>query len=248
MIDERAAELLSEIDESVKRFKALQRVIPNPKTLSSKLRKLIALGLLEKEEGVYHLTSKGRKALLYVQELQRILRPQPTISVERIPHRFFRPYLKRFAVKLLDRHEDDLTGVLLFGSVARGDWNKDSDIDLLIVLREFESSRIETLRELTALRAELRESSEYKECVSKGYFPIVQVYPLEREEAKRFRRMYLDALTEGIIIFERDSFLRDLISAFKERLRELGAKRIDIPSVGHYWVLGDLKAGEVLEL
>lgn len=248
MIDEKAAKLLLALERGTQRFGALQEEVPNPRTLSSKLKALIRLGLVEKRGGLYRLNDRGEKALFHVRELQRIISPLPPISVEKIPHPAFRPYIGRFCEKLLERYGDNLIGLLLFGSVARGDWDKDSDIDLLIVLKRFERSKRAALREIIELRKELRGSQEYKDSVSMGYYPVVEVYPLEAEDAKRFRRMYLDALTEGIVVFERELFLTELIGRFQERLRDIGARRIEIPSVGHYWVLGDLKAGEVLEL
>ncbi|MFQ6106354.1 MAG: nucleotidyltransferase domain-containing protein [Thermoplasmata archaeon] len=241
MIDRMSAQLLQALGRGRMRFRSLQRIVPNPRTLSAKLKGLVELGLVKKEDG-YCLTPGGERALPHVKELERILRPQPRVTVERVPHDLFRPYLKRFAGELVRRF--DVTGVLLFGSVARGDWSRDSDIDLLVILEEGR----EALKVITALRAELRSSPEYKECVSKDHYPVVQVYPIARSDARRFRRMYLDALTEGIILFERDSFLSDLIAEFKERLRELGARRIDIPSTGHYWILGDIEAGKVVDL
>lgn len=248
MIDEKAAKLLLALERGTQRFGALQEDVPNPRTLSSKLKALIRLGLVEKKGGLYDLSTAGKRALPHVEELQRIINPLPPISVEKIPHQAFRPYIRRFCEKLLERYGTDLIGLLLFGSVARGDWDKDSDIDLLIVLKRFEKSKRATLREIIDLRRELRGSQEYRDCVSMGYYPTVETYPLEMEEARRFRRMYLDALTEGTVIFERESFLTELIGRFEERLRDIGARRIEIPSVGHYWVLGDIKAGEVLEL
>ncbi len=248
MIDEKAAKLLLALERGTQRFGALQEEVPNPRTLSSKLKALIQLGLVEKRGGLYRLNDRGEKALFHVRELQEIISPLPPISVEKIPHPAFRAYVRRFCEKLLEWHGDNLIGLLLFGSVARGDWDKDSDIDLLIVLRKLQKSKRDTLRDIIELRRELRGSQEYKDCVSMGYYPTVEVYPLEMEEAKRFRRMYLDALTEGTVIFERESFLTELIGRFEERLRDIGARRIEIPSVGHYWVLGDIKAGEVLEL
>lgn len=248
MIDQKVAKLLLALEKGTQRFGTLQQAVPNPRTLSSKLKHLIRLGLVEKREGLYGLSTAGKRALPHVEELQRIITPLPPISVEKIPHQAFRPYIGRFCEKLLERYGDNLIGLLLFGSVARGDWDKDSDIDLLIVLRKVQKSKRDTLREIIELRRELRGSQEYRDSVSMGYYPTVEAYPLEMEEAKRFRRMYLDALTEGFVVFERESFLTELIGRFEERLRDIGARRIDIPSVGHYWILGDISAGEVLEL
>lgn len=248
MIDEKALALLFALSEGSQRFGTLQRTVKNPRTLSSKLKALTDMGLVERRQGVYELTGKGRKALVHLRQLRRIVGSQAEISVERIPHDAFRPYIRRFCEALVERLQDNLMGLLVFGSIARGDWDGDSDVDLLIVLRRFEGTRREMLGEIIEIRKELRISREYKECVSRGFYPTVEVYPLEADEARKFRRMYLDALTEGVIVFERESFLTNLTRDFKERLREIGARRIEIPSVGHYWTLGNMRAGEVLDL
>ena len=231
-----------------RRFSHLQDVVKNPRTLSSKLSHLVDLRLVEKSGGLYTLTKRGEKATRLLVELRDILKTQPPIDVERVPHSLYRPLLRRLCEELLLRFGEDLVGVLLFGSVARPDWTRESDIDLLVVLRRPKWDRREALRELLDVRRALRETSEYKRAMERGYYPTLEFYPLEVEEARRFRRLYLDALTEGIVLFERESFLSNLIKSFKKRLVELGSRRIEVSGVGHYWVLGDIEAGEVLEL
>ena len=248
MIDNKAAKVMIALKGGKARFTTLQADVRNPRTLSSKLKNMIRLGLVSKEGGLYTLTGKGERALHHLEKLSQVLTPSPPVSVERIPHDAFKGYISRFCEELLVRYGDDIMGLLVFGSVARGDWNEDSDIDLLIVLREFGKSRRDVLRDMNDLRGEMRESKEYKECVSAGQYPILEIYPVESDDAGRFRRMYLDALTEGIVVFERENILSDLIERFKERLKEMGARRIEIPTKGHYWVLGELEAGEVLDL
>ncbi|MFQ5884676.1 MAG: nucleotidyltransferase domain-containing protein [Thermoplasmata archaeon] len=246
MIDNKASKVMTALKEGKARFTTLQRSVRNPRTLSSKLKYLTHLGLVKKEGGLYKLTEKGERALTHLEELSLMLHPSPPITVERIPHKAFRGYIRRFCEELLERYGKDLIGLLVFGSVARGDWDRDSDIDLLIVLREFGKSRSGVLSDMNDLRRELRESQEYKECVSVGQYPILEIYPVESGDAGRFRRMYLDALTEGIVVLEREGFLSELIKRFKERLKEIGARRIEIPTKGHYWILGDLEADSEL--
>ena len=43
--------------------------------------------------------------------------------------------IKDFKKQLSDKLEDDLVSVQLFGSKARGDFHKESDIDILVVLK-----------------------------------------------------------------------------------------------------------------
>ncbi|MEW6482711.1 MAG: nucleotidyltransferase domain-containing protein [bacterium] len=44
--------------------------------------------------------------------------------------------IERFAEKIKDSLADNIVSIELFGSKARGDFNKESDIDLLIVVNE----------------------------------------------------------------------------------------------------------------
>jgi len=248
-MDKAASQLLKAMcDKGPLRFTTLQETVGNPRTLSKKLAELVVLGLVAKADRLYSLTEKGNDIADMVMRLEDRLAPSPEIDVERVPHAAYRKVLRRFCGLLLRRYGERLRGVLLFGSVARGDWDESSDMDLLLVLDSLDGGRRGVLREVLKLEAELRGTREHVEAVAKGFFPSIEVYPLAADDAKHFRRLYLDALTEGIVLFERDGFLHRLIEAFKKRLKELGSRRIELPGVGHYWVVADLKPGEAIEL
>jgi predicted nucleotidyltransferase len=55
-----------------------------------------------------------------------------------------------FLHRLCDFLGDDLCQLWLFGSKARGDFHEDSDIDLLVVLRDLNSERRGIIRRLAA--------------------------------------------------------------------------------------------------
>ena len=44
-------------------------------------------------------------------------------------------WLKRFRDTVATKHADAVKDIVLFGSKARGDWNEDSDIDVLLIVR-----------------------------------------------------------------------------------------------------------------
>ena len=46
--------------------------------------------------------------------------------------------LKDFKSRLEKKYEDNLANLILFGSTARGEWDDGSDIDVLVVLHDFE--------------------------------------------------------------------------------------------------------------
>ncbi|MBS7626795.1 nucleotidyltransferase domain-containing protein [Candidatus Bathyarchaeota archaeon] len=247
-----ANKILEELsDRGPLRFKELLRVVRNPRTLSKKLRQLSSLSLINSEEGVYRLTEKGMKAAELTLRLRKLLEgPQAEAkNIERIPHRLYGELLRRYFHILWENYQERLLGVAVFGSVARGDWNLDSDIDLMIVAQGWDGKPIwERMRELINLKEGLKQTDEYRNSLKSGYRPIIQHYPIDAKEASKFHRIYLDACIDSIIIYEKERFLTNLMEKVKERLVSLKAKRLTTPSGRHYWVLPEIKAGEASQL
>jgi predicted nucleotidyltransferase len=221
------------------RFSSLLTAVRNRRTLSAKLRQLQEAGWVAKGDDGYRLTARGEKSASLLQELEALQGPAAEPDVDRVPHPYYRPVLKVLAERLLDRFGEQLLGLLLFGSVARGDWTEDSDIDLLVLLEAYPDGTKGALGALLKVRKSLRGTPEYRRAFRSGFVPTVTFYPVDLEDSSRFRRMYLDAFTEGLILYERDGALTALLDRFREALREAGAVRVDRPGVGHYWVLED---------
>jgi len=221
------------------RFSDLRRVVGNPRTLSRKLAALMELGLVERRGRLYGLTERGIEVLgLLSRALELIGEPQPRIDVDRIPHRVYAPLIERYVRMLLERYSERLLGVVLFGSVARGDWRRDSDIDLMVVVDGWEGKPVwERLRELYEVRERLRGTEEYRRALKAGYIPVIQHYPLSRGEALKFRMAYLDVLLDGIVVYERGGFVSEVFRSLRERLSRQGAVRVQRPDGSHYWVL-----------
>jgi len=55
--------------------------------------------------------------------------------------------LKKYTQTIIDLSNGRIQSVILFGSVARGEWTKDSDIDILAIVAEKENDIIPILRE-----------------------------------------------------------------------------------------------------
>lgn len=233
------------------RFKDLKSVVSNPSTLAGKLRKLRSLGLIEAKNGFYELTNKGLEASRLLEDLRRVLySSEPSVgNVERIPHHHYAPVVRKYCELLRDLLGERLMSIMLFGSIARGDWDRGSDIDVLIVAEGWDDKPAwARIKELRRAKEALEESPEYSEALRTGYWPIVQNYPLSVEEAKGFNRIYLDAVIDGIILYDRDGFLSRVLQSLRKRLGEMGSIRITLPDKRFYWVLKDVKAGEVITL
>ncbi len=108
------------------------------------------------DDGIYKLTEKGLKISRILEELSRSLR-SPAFNVkniEKIPHRCFAPVIEKYCGILGKLLGDRLVSVMLFGSVARGEWDRDSDIDILVIVEGWNSAPVwERVKELRRERA-----------------------------------------------------------------------------------------------
>lgn len=101
--------------------------------------------------------------------------------------------LERFLEDLLERRGEEIEFVVLFGSMARGDWSVGSDYDLLIGLRGDGGKRfIDRLLDFAP-----REGN-------------IEVFPYSRSEWQRmfaeFHPLLLEALDHGIVLWDRGAF------------------------------------------
>ena len=158
----------------------------------------------------------------------------------------YRTVLTKLVESLLKKFGDDLISVVLYGSVARGEARPDSDIDLIIVIKNLPKSKfkrqdlfIEIENELEPLINELQERGYYID-----FSPILKTL----EEAQKITPLYLDLIYDAVILFDRDNFFQTILSRLKAKLQELGAERIRFGKKW-YWVLKkDYKFGEVIKI
>ncbi len=234
------------------RFSDLKLAVNNPRTLSRKIKFLLNNELLVKDRLGYKITDKGLKVLNHMKEILNIIEVQnesKILNIDRIPHKYYAPLIKRYSRLLLEHFNNRLISIVLFGSISRGDWNKNSDIDLLIIVNNWDEIPIwKRLRELYEVRSKLRETIEYKFAVKAGYIPIIQHYPLSRREALNFHRLYLDIVLDGIIIYDKDKFFSKIINSLKNKLVKYNARRIYKPNGKYYWIIKEIRAGEVYKL
>ena len=138
-----------------------------------------------------------------------------------------------------------LVSLVLFGSYARGDYTRESDIDLLVVLEEFED-RLEVHRLLD------RVEELSKPCLeglrSLGYLATLSPVVLSRSQASVARPLYLDLVFDYEVLYDREGFITSVLEKLRAKLDECGAER---RFIGRRWVVvlkRDFKFGEVVEL
>ncbi|MGA7923185.1 MAG: nucleotidyltransferase domain-containing protein, partial [Thermoplasmata archaeon] len=171
--DRKIASVLSALSLGPLHFTALRTTLSNPRTLSLKLHELNALGWIAQNGREYRLTPVGERAGQLMAELLALSQTRDEIRVDRIPHPSFVPIIRWVVEKLRDQFSTMIRGILVFGSVARGDWSADSDIDLLILVSGA-GPEIEVVREgLLDIQRDLRLTPWYRNARRVGLFPVI---------------------------------------------------------------------------
>jgi len=144
---------------------------------------------------------------------------------------------------------DNLISAVVFGSVARGRADLGSDTDVILVASNMPRSLSERMGILANLLVEFSKTQTCEELNRKGLNTWVQFHPLTMEEAELHRPIYLDVVEDGIIIYDRNDFMKRVMEGFKSKLEALGAKRIFLEDGSWYWDLKpSIKRGEFVEV
>ena len=68
------------------------------------------------------------------------------------------------------------------------------------------------------------------------------------DEARFCSPLYLDLVEDGMLV-DRGDFFRDVLDGLRERMRQLGSRRVFLGDGSWYWDLKpDFRFGEVVEL
>jgi len=100
--------------------------------------------------------------------------------------------IKEFKELLKVVHEDNLKAVILYGSMARGDFDNESDIDVLVVLNEI-PDYVEELDKTFQVQYELGMKYNYD-------FIISCVLTTSKDYETKFEPLFLNIRREGISI------------------------------------------------
>jgi predicted nucleotidyltransferase len=158
--------------------------------------------------------------------------------------------LERFLELLKETFGDSLVSLVLYGSVARGDAKADSDIDLLLILRDPPDNYHRRLDQVLAVQSDLEREEVYKRVKERLEIePFLSHIILSNEEADENRYIYLDMVEDAKILYDRDNFFARRLKLIRERLKELHSKRVWLADGTWYWDLKpDLELGEVFTL
>ena len=155
--------------------------------------------------------------------------------------------IEKLLEKLKEYYGERLISVGIFGSVARGKFRPDSDIDVLIVVSKLPLGRRARIEEFienieTPLEKKLTKSLKIK------YLPEISPVIKTPEEVEKGSPIFLDMTEEALILYDKNLFLKNYLNKLKKQLSALGAKKV-FTRGGWYWILkSDYKPGDVIEL
>lgn len=139
-----------------------------------------------------------------------------------------------------------LVSVAVFGSVGRGTPRPDSDIDLLVVADPLPDGRMRRVEELEGVERRMEEplATARRAGVETRLSPVFKT----PQEVQARSPLLLDLVHDARILVDRDGFLQVELQALRERLDELGARRIWRGNAWYWDLKPDYRPGEVFEL
>jgi len=142
-----------------------------------------------------------------------------------------------FIDSAIQKFGDNLLSAVLFGSVARGDNDAESDVDLLLVFKELPKSRLERGDMVDEARSSVEPLLEYLRGL--GFKPEVNTVALTAEEASKSKPLYLDLAEDAIVIVDKDY----LFTRVLDKEGEIERARVEEDLAGQEEVVLVIKAG-----
>lgn len=159
----------------------------------------------------------------------------------------FRKLERLLLSKIKAYYGSRLVSIVVFGSVGRGTQTFDSDLDLLIIAKDLPKGRIKRIREFELIEDKITpflKKLQQKEGIN-TYLSVVIKTP---EEAEKGSPLFLDMVEDAKILFDKDGFFEKILRTLRNRLRELGAKRIWKGNAWYWDLKPDYKPGEIFEI
>jgi len=157
------------------------------KSVDNAINILESLDLIQRRQ-------EGRQSLIQIKQAQIQKPDDPLLE---IPQREFRTPVREFLEEAKDRQGKNLVAVILFGSVARGEADRASDIDIQVIVKE---GLLEARRDLQEVRQGIGKTkfdgSRYE----------IQLLVESVESAESYGEKLQEIFSEGIQLYSTAKF------------------------------------------
>ena len=133
-------------------------------------------------------------------------------------------YLTQAVKKLVASLGDNLVGVVLYGSYARGEANEDSDVDLLVIARDLPERRYERSVFFQRNIQGIENAPD---------FSVLGKTPEEFESY--FPALYLDIGQDGIVLHDHDQYVAGKLKRIREIISQCGLVRERLDRHNMFW-------------
>jgi predicted nucleotidyltransferase len=126
-----------------------------------------------------------------------------------------RATIEKIVEKILETYKDRLTSFIIFGSYARGEAKLNSDLDILIILKEKSTTgkELDFFNKKVEIPVEKDLQKLYETWgINLELSPII----FSEEEAKYFNPLYLDMVENSIIVYDKDGFFSKILKKISE--------------------------------
>jgi predicted nucleotidyltransferase len=158
-----------------------------------------------------------------------------TMNTERMA--IWECFLERVKGALISHYRETLLAAVIFGSAARGDFRKGSDLDLLIILAKNEDSLGKRIDEFMGVEGRLRELPEYARAKEGGFPHRIEPVVLDQEEFQKHPPLLLDLTIDAKVLVDREDVFSREMEVLRRRLQELGSRKVVLKDGRWYWVL-----------
>ena len=160
--------------------------------------------------------------------------------------RIFRGLLEELGAGCEAVYGPRLVSLAVFGSVGRGTPRPDSDIDLLVVADPLPHGRMRRVEEFEEVERRMKEplAAARRAGVETRLSPVFKT----PQEVRARSPLLLDLVHDAQLLADREGFLQDALQGLRERLDELGARRIWRGNAWYWDLKPDYRPGEVFEL
>lgn len=156
-------------------------------------------------------------------------------------------FIEAIRVRVMEHYGEGLVSLVLFGSVARGRFRPDSDIDILIVAENLPKGRAPRVLDFQC-GVEGSLKGTVGRLHGEGIYPLISPIIKTPEEVRLGSPLFLEMVEDAKIVVDRGDFFLTYLRVLDAKLKEMGARKVRFKG-GTDWILKPgYQPGDIIEL